>query len=179
MNKFNPGDGTYWCRSCVNGAPHSHHSAFIEQRKVLPVRTTGWGPPVISWFINHYNHKINYSYIYHKPLFFATKINQRFTLSTGGPILYPSDFVEISGSVSGSYHAVVVVIPSHVSSVKRNSIHMDLPQSQTYNVYCILMYSYASCKIIINQKISTMFMSDFLFNTTEATSLKSMAMSGT
>ena len=29
---------------------------------------TGWGPPDINWFINHYNPHENYSYIYHKPL---------------------------------------------------------------------------------------------------------------
>ena len=41
--------------------------------------STGWGPPVISGFINHYNY---YSYIYHK----ATEIRQLSYL--GGPILY-------------------------------------------------------------------------------------------
>ena len=46
---------------------------------------TRWGPPDINWFINHEITPSNYSYIYYK----ATEIRQRFTLSTGGPILYP------------------------------------------------------------------------------------------
>ena len=28
-----------------------------------PMNTTGWGPPAISWFINHEIIPINYSYI--------------------------------------------------------------------------------------------------------------------
>ena len=42
---------------------------------------TGWGPPVVSGFINHDITPINYSYIYHK----ATEIRQLSYL--GGPIL--------------------------------------------------------------------------------------------
>jgi hypothetical protein len=47
--------------------------------------TTGWSPPVISWFINHEIITMNYGYIYHKPLNSATyKPTERYL---GGPTL--------------------------------------------------------------------------------------------
>ena len=56
--------------------PRGRGTAAVLQRFATAVHPhkiwmnihTGWGPPVISWFINHVLIPINYSYIYHKPL---------------------------------------------------------------------------------------------------------------
>ena len=46
--------------------------AHCQLSQIIDIDHAGWGPPVISGFINHEITPINYSYIYHK----ATEIRQ-------------------------------------------------------------------------------------------------------
>ena len=45
----------------------------------------GWGPPYISWFINHCNPQFNYSYIYIYLPFLATFLRQLNAIDWGPP----------------------------------------------------------------------------------------------
>ena len=68
--------------SVVNGIYRFGKCQHWHEHPIFFSHPTGWGPPVISGFINHEITPINYSYTYHK----ATEIRQLSYL--GGPILY-------------------------------------------------------------------------------------------
>ena len=67
------GDGLwFWvchttCFQIPNESRDLRLSWSMFSRKPGSWTFTGWAPPVISWFINHYNPHEYYSYIYHKP----------------------------------------------------------------------------------------------------------------
>ena len=74
MEQIQWGSFQVWPNSIANG----QLSTIWSIPNIDMDNPTGWGPPVISWLINHYN-PINYSYTYtttHRiqPLFALTRI---------------------------------------------------------------------------------------------------------
>ena len=107
---------------------------------------SGWGPTVISWFINPEIIPINYSYIYHKPLLsHFSKPTGHAIARLGAPSCWASGQCRKSHVVGDGWFRVVFG-ESHRTSRKLNWIPgtpwlLRVPQNCWINIEVIYIYT--------------------------------------